>query len=348
LLGLALTTLLGIARLFCGSNYGADVLVGVLLGAGLGAISLAAWRAPLPQIARPTLATLGTATFGFTLLGVYVALAAEPRFAAKLHTPWNTPANAAPDSAPRTTSARASRGVSEGEGYAADGAATQNDAEALALSKRSSLFLPGVETYLKGKLSPLARPFALLDVEVAPVTVGGESTRCASLRFEVPAQASTKNRRQVAEVAARLVKTAFALDRQLQNVDVTAIARGDAAQIDGSLMRFIGDEVPVFTASIQRKNLVLQAPRWANAPNLDGGSWLRTRSRIYINDRVLPPSPGSAAEPVPTPVPNLSSTPAPTPAIAPKPTTQTPAPKPVIKPSTNASRRALPPSLPLP
>ena len=351
LIGATLTVLLGIARLFCGTNYGADVLVGALLGAAIGAISLAAWRAPLPHIARPTLAALGTATLGFTLLGVYVALAAEPRFSAKLHTPWGTPASAASEEqTPRSGSTRASRSVGEGEGYASDGAASLNDAEALALSKRSHLFLPEVETYLKGKLTPLARPFPLLDVEVAPVTVDGEATRCAALRFEVPANAPNA-RRQVSEIAARLVKTAFALDKQLQNVDVTAIARGQAPELDGSQMRFVGDEVPVFTASIQRKNLILQAPRWANAPNLDGGSWLRTRSRLYVNDKVLPPAPGSQLEPVPMPAQNSSST-MPVPIIK---ATPKPVPKPKkplrassTKPVANNWRRSLPPSPPLP
>ena len=179
-------------------------------------------------------------------------------------------------------------------GFNTDGsiAASQyaGEAEAQALSKRSSLFLPKTEAYLTRILTPKALPFRLLDVEVAPVNFADGSYRAAALRFEVDPTLPDA-RHMVAQRAATLVKAAFAADPKLDNVDVTGVATGDGAQAPDSLMRFAGDEVPVFTASVQRRNLIVRAPKWANDPNLEGGLWLRTRSRLWIDDRVLPKLP---------------------------------------------------------
>ncbi|MBW3635839.1 MAG: phosphatase PAP2 family protein [Armatimonadetes bacterium] len=302
--GAFLVILLGVARMFCGTNYFADVAVGALLGAGAaalcGAMFEARWRIFSSQ---PALHFAGAAAIlALTLGATYVSLAATPRFASKLPAFWNAPATAAPSASEAPLQAtRAARAVlQEGEGLAE--ATVPLSAEELALSKRSHQFLPEVERFLRGKLAPLARPFRLLDVEVAPVRAGGTAYRAAALRFEISREVPDL-RRQTAEVAARLVKAAFASDSQLQNVDVTAILRGDAAQIDGSVLRFAGDEVPVFTASIARQSLVVASPRWVNDPKLDGGSWLRARSRLYINERILPPLPKPLAAPVATPKP---------------------------------------------
>ncbi len=172
----------------------------------------------------------------------------------------------------------------------------QNEAKTLALSKRSSLYLPEVETYLRGKLTPITKPFSLLDIEVAPVKTADSAYRVAAVRYEVR-QDVPDLRRQTVECGARLAKEILTLDSQIENVDVIAVMRGDAAVIDDSEMRFTGDEVPVFTASIQRKNLIIEGNDWANSPTIDGGSWLRFRSRIYLNNRVLPENPESRREP---------------------------------------------------
>lgn len=298
LCGAFVVILLGVARMFCGTNYFADVAVGALLGASAAALCGAMFEARWPIFSsKPALHFAGSAAIlALTLGATYVSLAATPRFSAKLPAFWNSPARAAtsaPDAPLQST--RAARAVlQEGEGVAPE--MVPLSAEELALSKRSHQFLPAVEGFLRGKLAPLARPFRLLDVEVAPVRAGGSAFRCAALRFEI-ARDVPDLRRQTVEVAARLVKAAFASDSQLQNVDVTAILRGDAAQIDGSALRFAGDEVPVFTASIARSKLVVAAPRWVNDPKLDGGSWLRARSRLYVNERVLPPSAKLVAPP---------------------------------------------------
>ena len=93
----------------------------------------------------------------------------------------------------------------------------------------------------------------MVDVEVAPVNFKDGSYRVAALRFEIDPKIPGA-RQLVAQRAATLVKAAFAADAQLDNVDITGVVTGDTT-IGDSLMRFAGDEVPVFTASIQRRNL---------------------------------------------------------------------------------------------
>jgi undecaprenyl-diphosphatase len=338
--------LLGFARMFCGTNYFGDLLVGALLGVGVTAFCGAVFDVRLRLFETRPAWQLGVSggLLALTLGGTYFSLASMPRFAAKLPVFWGSAATAAtsqvePQGQPDKATRAARTVLQEGEGVVDEAHPEEPSAEELALSKRSHLFLPEVEKYLKGKLWPLSRPFRLLDVEVAPVKAGNSPYRCAAIRFEV-LPATPDLRRQTAEAAARLVKAAFAFDSQLQNVDVTAITRGEAAEIDGSEMRFAGDEVPVFTASIQRQNLVVTEPKWANAPNLDGGSWLRTRSLLYVNSKILPPTAAMEAEPIPTPVAVASATPVAT-AATPVPTT-----KEQTTPTVSAPKPGLPLVLP--
>lgn len=302
--GAVFTLLLAIARLYCGNNYLVDVVAGTLIGAAWGGITLSLAQAPLGHLARRMQLSWSSALLGATLLGIYLGLTLQPRFATKLYAPWTQTATAAPTSAetnPKAPKATrdAQNALQEGEGMS-EGEDAEHQAEVLALSKRSTLFLPAVEAFLRGRLAPRTRPFTLLDVEVAPVKAGSSSYRCAAVRFEIH-QGSPDLRRQVAECAARLIKMCFLLDSQMQNVDVVAILRGDGKTIDNSEVTFVGDEVPVFTASVQRKNLYLRSPAWANLQALDGGSWLRLRSRLFVNEKVLPETPGHSGEPVPQP-----------------------------------------------
>jgi len=318
--GVVLALLLSLSRMFCGNNYFADVAVGTLMGVGLFLGCAAATRRHVPWSARVRGLSVGAVLVGGTLVFVGITAFSTPRFAGKL---GFSPASAATptDTAPTRT---APTTFGEGEGAPVEGTTSEGDnrAEQVALAKRSSLFLPDVEAYLRGKLTPLARPLALLDVEVAPVKAGTTSFRCAEVRFLVDTR--TPNvRRIVADRAGRLTRETFALDSQMQNVDIIAVARDEGRGLDNSLLVFPGDEVPVFTASVQRKNVVLASPAWLNTPGLDGGSWLRARSRLYINPRALPdaPTPTPTANPTPAPTqapaPSLKPTPPPT-KIAPR------------------------------
>ncbi len=290
------TLLLMAARLFCGSNYFADVGVAALVGVGLMLFCLALCRAPRTRFWRAGLAAVGALTLGGTALATVLVMATMPRFAGKISLPWNAIASSTELTAQAPSAAHGN--LQEGEGVPTlgmnnDGTIKADEyageAEALALSKRATLFLPQAEAALTRVLAPKAAPFRLVDVEVAPVNFADGSYRAAALRFEIDPK--TPNARQlVAQRAATLVKAAFAADAQLDNVDITGVVTG-GAQSGGNLMRFAGDEVPVFTASIARRNLVVSAPKWANAPGLEAGLWLRTRSRLWIDDKVLPSTP---------------------------------------------------------
>lgn len=353
---LATLTLMA-ARLFCGSNYFADVAVGALLGVGLMLFCLALCRAPRSKNWRVGLACLGMLILGGTALGTFVVMASMPRFAGKMQLPWGTVGSSTLASG-ATTAARHT--LQEGEGMPTldmnnDGSIKideyAGEAEAQALAKRSTLFLPQAETALTRILTPQAAPFRLLDVEVAPVNFKDGSYRAAALRFEIDPKISNV-RHLVAQHAATLVKAAFAADSRLDNVDITGVVTGDAAQLDNSLMHFAGDELPVFTASVQRRNLKVKAPQWANDPQLEGGLWLRTRSRLWINDRVLPrlakkPKTKPKATPKPTPTttaatPRPTIKPTPTTAATPRPTAQATArPRVKVAPTQRPTARPL-------
>ena len=360
ILSCALVALLSLTRMFCGNNYFADVLVGAALGASSFVLCWHLCQRHMALGRRAREFSLCASPLAVTLAGCYLFGLLSPRFQGKLGIERPAVAASASPVTVGAASAAASVTQGEGEGMAPD----EGKAEELALAKRSALFLPQLEAFLRGKLTPLARPFRLLDVEAAPVKAGTTSYRCAAIRFEVPAE-QANTRRLVADRAARLVRTAFALDSRLQNVDIIAVARDEGRGLDNSLMNFAGDEVPVFTASIQRKNLIVANPAlaWLNAPGVDGGSWLRARSRIYINARALPDSPQSTRAPsvatVGTPWPGATSsatlapstTPAPslTPTLTPLPTSSktprqsdpTPTPRPVA-PVTVAPARPHP------
>jgi len=304
--GVALALLLSLSRMFCGNNYFADVAVGTLMGVGLFLGCAAVARRHVPWSARVRGLSVGAVLVGGTLAFMGITAFSTPRFAGKL---GFSPASAS--TAKETTQIHGPPTTfGEGEGAPVETATNEGDnrAEQVALAKRSSLFLPDVEAYLRGRLTPVARPLALLDVEVAPVKAGTTSFRCAEVRFLVDTR--TPNARQiVADRAGRLTRETFALDSQMQNVDIIAVARDEGRSLDHSLLVFPGDEVPVFTASVQRKNVVLASPAWLNAPGLDGGSWLRARSRLYINPRALPNTPAPTPTVKPTPAP--TQTPAP-------------------------------------
>ena len=312
LLSWTLVALFALTRMFCGNNYFADVVVGIALGLSSFLLCVAACERHLAFGRRARDLALHASPLALTLGGCYVFALLSPRFEGKLGI--GRPAAAAP-STPHTHSTKSVSPQGEGEGLGLSPG--EGRAEELALAKRSTLFLPEVEAYLRGKLAPMALPFPLLDVEIAPVKAGTTSFRCAAIRFQVPVGQS-HTRRLVAERAAKMVRTAFFFDSQLQSVDIIAVANDRGRNLDGSKMIFAGDEVPVFTASIQRKNLIVASPAWANAPGVDGGSWLRARSRLYINERVLPATTSPVAvAPASSPAPRSTLRSSPTPTVRP-------------------------------
>jgi membrane-associated phospholipid phosphatase len=151
LFGALLTVLLGVARMFCGTNFLADVAVGALLGAGVAALCGAMFEARWWVFtSKPALHFAVSAAILFLTLGAtYASLAATPRFAAKLPAFWNSPAPAAMSDEPAHATRAARAVLQEGEGIGHEHALLS--AEELALSKRSHHFLPEVEKFLRGK-----------------------------------------------------------------------------------------------------------------------------------------------------------------------------------------------------
>jgi hypothetical protein len=93
----------------------------------------------------------------------------------------------------------------------------------------------------------------------------------------------------VAQTARRIVQIAFARNSRLQNVDVVGVVLSDPGRDGVKYPVFNVGTVPIWTASVERESLTLaNVPAWLNLPNIDAGSWLRARSQIYINPRVLP------------------------------------------------------------
>jgi hypothetical protein len=163
-------------------------------------------------------------------------------------------------------------------------------------------YLPEEEKSLFAALRAIRLPHRLVSVDVAQIRVGTWSYRSAAVRFEVR-RSGAGERQRVAETAGRIVRRAFHSNPRLQNVDVAAVALNDPQQTQSQRYVFAPGAVPIFTASVARRNLHVKGVRWVNVPSVDGGSWLRARSRLYINAQLLPPiTAGSSAPAAPTPV----------------------------------------------
>ena len=165
--------MLGVARLFCGSNYGADVAVGALLGAGLMLCALALCRAPKEKRPRLGNAALGAGTLALTALGAFVVGAGSPRFEHQLQLPWGRAATAAsPAEFVRGAPVAARAGVAGGRGR---GRAARRNRRGLAVRGRGR----GV-----GALQTLDAVFARSRGETAPRFGAARAPRFAWLTWK--------------------------------------------------------------------------------------------------------------------------------------------------------------------
>jgi membrane-associated phospholipid phosphatase len=360
--------LLGFARVFCGSNYPVDVLAGWSLGWASAALALAACRAPLTLATREgrlvwrrrQQAALSSGciavVLGAALLEVVGAaqahrdapvLMSDGRVASA---PLPAP-SAAPEDAGRSTEVVAP--TPQGEGMGRDAAAPLVAAPSQVGDENHGR-QPTSEARVRQALGRLKLEHRVLEIEVAQVTVGNSPFRVAGVQFEVRPQRPSE-RRRVAQSATRIVRSTFASDPSVQNVDVVGVIfssqNGASHASHGSLTTkpsFEGEgsgtgetalkhstkprPVPVFTASVQKRNLaIINGPQWANAPGADEGLWLRARSRLFIDPKVLPAPPQTP--PPPTPQANTP----PTPTAAP---TATPLPAPTATPVATATPAA--------
>ncbi|MDF2439512.1 MAG: hypothetical protein JWN98_496 [Abditibacteriota bacterium] len=280
--------------------------------------------------------------------------------------PWSlAPVTAAQD-APRRTAAQhgVDTGTSAGGGNSGDAfkpasGVSTHEGEGVSMAPEADVTAPAVrfskhygrqapaEAYLSRVLSALPLAHKIVDLEVAQVRVGNTTYRATVVRFEAQ-DGRVEERRLVAETAAAVVKATFHADATVQNVDVLAvIKRPSPASTTGasqspnqaadqhshasSVQQASREWVwtPVFTASVQRRNLrIIKGPQWANASGVDAGLWLRARSRLYIDSRVLPKAstvkthPTVAPAAIPTVVPTTAPTPMP---ATPMPATPMPA-----------------------
>ena len=343
--------LLGFSRTFCGMNYLGDSIGGAVLGAGLSTFALAAARVrlQLPSLSRSTprlswrvrhQGALSVLTVAGFLTFSFISLLNSPSHSAKFRNLWgNTAASAAPGSTPTTTetgnakvsSAPIPTGIHESEGgvLATQQPGMDAPGEMLLSSPVARLdgHLPEAEKLLTQALESLKLPHRIIGVNVAQVKAGTTPYRVAAIRFEVKGEGANE-RRLVTETCVAFFKRAFQVDAQLQHVDILAMKLGERVLDNDDLSETAikartihGGARPVFTASVERKDLILKdKPAWTNWPKIDAGMWLRTRSLLYIDKKVLPPAP---------PIPQPSTPPVVSRPIAP---ITKPTPEPTVKP----------------
>jgi hypothetical protein len=362
---------LGFARIYCGSNYLADSVAGAALGGALSTLALACCRVPLrvPILHAQTWrwrlrhqGVFGAATLLVLFAGGFYWLWTSPPHEAKLRA-WlgggvlGPSASAAPVGATPVSAASNAPAVSlhenihEGEGAPASGAASA-PGEMLLDSRAARLdgHLPEAEKYLQQVLSTLRPPYPIMGINVAQVVAGTTGYRCAAIRFEVPhpdtiprsgagARPPVNERARVAQTAAALIRLAFQADAQLQHVDVVGLQHNPAPTLAPSEFYPAAKWRPVFTASLERRDLIItrpDKPRWVNDPRLEGGLWLRARSLLYIDAEVLP---AAVARPV-------VQSPVVQPPVVQPPVVQSPALKPVAPQRTTP--KPIPASTPTP
>jgi hypothetical protein len=291
------TAVLGIARIFCGSNYPIDVFAGWVLGWALAALALALCHVSLRLPARgggrlrwrrKPQATLAGAAIAIFIGATLLELLGAPRALRR--------------NAPLLASSTAKAAFEK--------AAPSHDANGLPLDGRYGR-QPRAEAALGRKLKELDLAHRISDIEVAQIFVGAGTFRVAAISFEAQPKRAGE-RREVAKTAARAIRAAFHADPTLQNVDAQAVIFSNApgvahareAEGEGASGQHLAEPrpLPVFTASVQKRNLrIINGPPWANARGVDDGLWLRARSRLFIDPQVLPPLPDPTIKPTPTP-----------------------------------------------
>jgi undecaprenyl-diphosphatase len=299
--------LLGFARTFCGSNYVGDSLAGMALGAALGTFALTLCQVRLPL---PTLSAGNAARWQWRLRhqGVFSGASLLVLFGSAAWWLWNVPAHATKvrsyfgaTSLVQNTASAAPSAHPDTARVASEGSNSSHEIDAPEAAGKMLLdtrvmqldgHLPRSEEYLRRVFATLHLPRRVVGVNVAEVKAGTTPYRCAAIRFEVATTGSAE-RQIAAHIAATLVKCAFRADAQLQHVDVLGMRTQLKPASDSRLPLA---PLPVFTASVERHDLIIQQlgkPKWVNDPHLEGGLWLRARSQLFIDPQVLPPGKGT-------------------------------------------------------
>lgn len=284
--GWILAVALGIAHLYCGTNFTADVIIGAIWGVAIAGAALAICGIPLtfrvtkstrlrwkPHFQGAASVLLMAATLVYVTGWMANTPNHLPPLFALLHS--GKSAEAAPIIATKST-------------FDADASSNDSDQkqrEMLLLTDSVKLdgYLPQAQKYLLSVLQQQQTGLKILGVNVAEVKSGTTPYRCAAIRFEVNGSGNAA-RKRVTAVAAHLVKTAFHADGKINHIDILGMKNN----LENSTLYTKGG-TPVFTASVDRDSLILHGNRaWLNAADTNPGLWLRARSLLYFNPQVLP------------------------------------------------------------
>ena len=305
-----LTIVFGFARVFCGSNFAGDVGAGWILGGAWAGLALASCRASLHCGLRDGRRVVWHPKFQGTFAAItLIAVTAmtlfvfsdTPRFGPKIRGWFNvprTPSSTAslPSEAERASSTLTSQ---EGEGVAAPIFGASSPADTSRDQHRSD-YIPKADTLFRNMWLPLRLPHRILTVDVAQVRAGDTAYRSATVRFIVEKRGPAE-RRRVLQTATLMARTAFHADAQLQNIDLVGVSLNAEAQDYAPRPTTVPGPLPVFSASVARRDLAgrRRVPAALAASNPGAGeadaAWLRARSLLYFNQRVLPMGAAPAA-----------------------------------------------------
>ena len=133
----------------------------------------------------------------------------------------------------------------------------------------------------------------MLSVDVAQVRAGNNAYRTATIRFVIEKRGPDE-RRRVLQTATQLVRRSFHADGQLKNIDIIGIMRNPEEEDFAPRPASAPGPLPVFTASVAARDISgnRSIPPKLAAANPGAGepdaAWLRDRSLLYFNERVLP------------------------------------------------------------
>jgi hypothetical protein len=284
--GWILAAALGIAHLYCGSNFTADVIIGTIWGVAIAAAALSLCAIPLtfPVTINKSLRWKprfqgGASALLMTVTLIYVAgwMAQTPNYLPPLFTLLHGGKSA--EAAPLVSI----KSTFDADASSNDGAQKPREMLLLTDAVKQDGHLPHAEKYLLSILQNQRTGMKILGVNMAEVKSGTTPYRCAAIRFEVNGHGNAARKRATA-VAVRLLKSAFHADAKINHIDILGMKKN----LENSTLYTEGG-TPVFTASVDRDSLILRGSRaWLNAANTNPGLWLRARSLLYFNPQILP------------------------------------------------------------
>ncbi|MEO6907495.1 MAG: phosphatase PAP2 family protein [Abditibacteriaceae bacterium] len=283
--GWILAAALGIAHLYCGTNYTVDVVIGAIWGTAIAvlALSFCGIRLTLPLTRKKRIdgkfyfqGTTSILIMAFTLIYVTNWMANTPNHLPPLFALLHN-----------SKSAIAAPMVTAKSTFTADTSSNDSDQKSremllLTDSVKQDGYLPHAEKYLLNVIQNQRTGMKILGVNVAEVKSGITPYRCAAIRFEVNGKGNAA-RKRVTAVATHLLKMAFHADVKINHIDILGIK----SNLENSTLYTEGG-TPVFTASVDRSSLILHGSRaWLNASTTNPGLWLRARSLLYFNPQIL-------------------------------------------------------------